>query len=76
MKTLVIAERFHGRKTEVNAKTTYQTDSGKWTAEVEGTEFRRACLDLCSGIENCTCADLHIEADQDDDGKEYSILSS
>ena len=75
MKTLIIKENIHGRKTEVNAKTTYQTESGKWVAEVEGTEMRRACVDLCSDIKNCTCDDLHIEADQDDDGKEYRILS-
>ena len=76
MKTLIVKDNIHGRRTEVNAKTTYQTDFGKWIAEVDGTEIRRACFDLCDGIKDCTCEDLHIEADQDDDGKEYRILSS
>lgn len=75
MKTLIVKENIHGRKTEVNAKTTYQTDFGKWVAEVEGSEMRRACLDLCSGIDDCTCENLHVEADLDDDGNEYTILS-
>ena len=75
MKTLIVKENVHGRKTEVSASTTYQTDSGKWIAEVEGAEMRRACLDLCSGIKDCSCDNLHVEADQDDDGKEYKILS-
>ena len=75
MKTLIARENIQGRKTEIIAQTTYPTNSGKWIAEVDGTEFRRACLDLCHGIKDCTCGDLHIEADQDDDGKEYSILS-
>ena len=76
MKTLIVKDNIHGRSTKVNAKTTYQTDFGKWIAEVDGTEFRHACVDLCQGIEDCTCDDLHVEADQDDDGKEYSISSS
>lgn len=76
MKTLIVEEKFNGRKTEINTKNTYQTDSGKWTAEVDGTEFNRACLDLCSGIKDCNCEDLHVMADQDDDGKEYTVLSS
>ena len=75
MKTLIVKENIHGRKTEVTAQKTYQTESGKWVAEVDGSEYRRACVDLCSGINDCTCEDLHIEADQDDDGKEYRILS-
>lgn len=76
MKTLIVEEKNHGRRAEVMAKTTYETDPGKWTAEVDETEFRHACRDLCGGIENCRCADLHVEADQDDDGKEYTILMS
>jgi len=75
MKALIVKENVHGRKTEVTAKTTYQTDFGNWVAEVDGAEIRRACLELCSGINDCSCEDLHIEADQDDDGKEYSMLS-
>lgn len=29
----------HGRKTEVIARTTYQTVSGEWIAEVDGNEL-------------------------------------
>jgi len=76
MKTLIVKENVHGRTTKVNAKTTYQTDSGKWVAEVDGSEFRNACVDLCQGLEDCTCDDLHVEADLDDDGKEYRITTS
>lgn len=75
MKTLIVKENIHGRKTEVNAQTTYQTAFGNWIAEVDGTEIRRACLELCSGIKDCSCDNLHIEADQDDDGKEYTLAS-
>ncbi|MHB1013923.1 MAG: hypothetical protein ACYC2W_01410, partial [Desulfurivibrionaceae bacterium] len=74
MKTLIVKDNIHGRKTKVNAKTTYQTDSGKWVAEVDGAEMHQACSDLCSGIKNCSCEDLHVEADEDDDGKEYSVV--
>ena len=74
MKTLIVTENIHGRKTEVQAKTTYQTDFGKWVAEVDGTEINRACFDLCNGIQGCSCTHLHIEADLDDDGKEYSLV--
>jgi len=75
MKTLIVKENILGRKTEVTAQRTYQTDFGDWIAEVDGTEIRRACFELCSGIEDCGCENLHIEADQDDDGKEYRMLS-
>lgn len=74
MKTLIVEEKSHGRRTEVPARATYETEAGKWTAEVDDIEFRRACRELCSGIGGCDCEDLHIEADQDDDGKEYSIM--
>ena len=73
MKTMTVRENIHGRKTEVTAKTTYETGAGKWVAEVDETEINRACLDLCRGIGDCTCEDLHIEADLDDDGKEYVL---
>lgn len=76
MKTLIVTDNIHGRSTKVHAKKTYQTDFGKWIAEVEETDFRRVCSDLCRGIQDCSCDNLHVEADQDDDGKEYSILSS
>ena len=75
MKTLIIKDNTHGRSTKVNAQTTTQTKSGKWVAEVDETEFDHACTDLCQGIKECSCDDLHVEADQDDDGKEYSILT-
>ena len=75
MKTLVIKNDIHGTRAEVNVKTTYETDFGQWVAEVDGTEVRRACLELCP-MEDCSCEDLRGEADQDDDGKEYRILSN
>ena len=68
MKTLIVKDNIHGRQTKVNAKTTYQTVFGKWIAEVDGSELRRACLELCNGIKNCSCENMHGEADQDDDG--------
>jgi len=76
MKTLIVKENIHGRKTKVHANTTYQTDSGNWIAEVDKKELNHACIELCQGIKRCTCDNLHVEADQDDDGKEYSLLSS
>lgn len=76
MKTMIVKDNVHGRTSKVNAKTIYQTDIGnKWIAEVDKTEFRHACFDVCQGIEDCTCEDLHVEADLDDDGKEYSVVS-
>jgi hypothetical protein len=76
MKTLIVKESTQGRTTKINARTTYQRYSGDWIAEVDEAEFRDACSSLCQGINECTCDDLHVEADQDDDGKEYKILSS
>jgi len=73
MKTLIVKENVHGRTTKVNAKNIYQTDFGEWVAEVDGIELRDACDVLCKDIADCTCDDLHVEADQDDDGKEYRI---
>ena len=75
MKTLIIKDNTHGRITKVNARSTSQTKSGKWIAEVDKTQFDRACYDLCQGIKDCSCENLHVEADQDDDGKEYNILT-
>jgi len=74
MKTLIVKENVHGRKTTLNAKSTHQTDSGKWIAEVNKQDLNHACVVLCEGIEGCRCDNLHVEADQDDDGKEYSLL--
>ena len=76
MKTLIVKENIHGRHTEVTAKTTYQTASGEWIAEVDGREMKRACRDLYRGLKECTIEDLHIEAAEDDDGKEYRILTN
>jgi hypothetical protein len=75
MKTLIVTNDIHGTRAEVNAKKTYETDFGEWIAEVDETEMRRACLELCRGIKNCSCGGLHGGAAQDDDGKEYRILS-
>ena len=76
MKTLIAKDNIHGRQTEVIAKTTYQTVSGEWVAEVDEKEFHRACHKLYRGLKECSLEDMHIEAAQDDDGKEYRILSS
>ena len=75
MKTMTVREGSRGRKTKINASTTYQTVSGQWVAEVDGTEFRQACSDVCKGIKNCACENLHVQADLDDDGKEYRVVS-
>jgi len=76
MKTMTVREVSRGRKTKVNAKTTYQTTSGQWVAVVDGAEFREACSYVCQGIEGCACEKLQIQADLDDDGKEYRVLNS
>ena len=74
MKKLIIKnDDAAGRKTEVDAKKTYQTRSGKWVAEVNGSELQDACVELCTGIDNCSCENMHGEADLDDDGKEYRL---
>jgi hypothetical protein len=74
MKKLIIKnDDALGRKTEVDAKKTYMTSSGRWVAEVNGSELQDACVELCTGIDNCSCENMHGEADQDDDGKEYRL---
>lgn len=75
MKTLIVKENTRGRTTKVDARTTYQTKSGEWIAEVDEAEFNDACFDLCRDIKGCSCQDLRVEADQDDDGKEYRVLT-
>ena len=45
-------------------------------AEVNGTALNQACFDMCQGIKDCNCEDLHVETAQDDDGKEYAMLTS
>lgn len=72
---MTVREESHGRKTTIIAKRTYQTTFGKWIAEVDSTEFRRACSYVCQGVKGCVCENLHVEADLDDDGKEYRVLS-
>jgi len=76
MKTLTVRDNIHGRHTEITAKTTYQTTSGERIAKVDDKEMRRVCDELCRGLKECRLEDLHIEAAQDDDAKEYTILTS
>ncbi|KPK23399.1 MAG: hypothetical protein AMJ61_15815 [Desulfobacterales bacterium SG8_35_2] len=76
MKTLTVKDNIHGRHTEINAKSTYQTASGEWIAEVTDNEMRRACYELYRGLKECKLEDLRIEAAQDDDGKEYTIVTN
>ena len=76
MKTLTVRDNIHGRHTEISAKTTYQAASGEWIAEVDDKEMNRACYELYRGLRECKLEDMHIEAAQDDDGKEYTILTS
>ncbi len=75
MKTMVVREDSLGRKTKVKASKTYQTNSGEWVAEVDGVEFNKACTYVCQDVKDCACEDLHVQADLDDDGKEYKVLS-
>ncbi len=75
MKTMTVREDSRGRKTKVNARKTYQTFSGEWVVEVDGVEFREACTYVCQNVKDCACEDLHVQADLDDDGKEYKVLS-
>lgn len=75
MKVMTVRETSRGRKTTINARTTYQTASGRWVAEVDGVEFRQACAFVCQGVKDCACEDLQVQADLDDDGKEYRVLS-
>ncbi len=75
MKTMTVREGSHGRKTKVNAKKTYRDDSGEWVAVVDETEFRQACSYVCQGVNDCACENLQVEADLDDDGKEYRVVN-
>jgi hypothetical protein len=75
MKTMTVREVSRGRKTKVTAQTTYQTTTGEWVAVVDRAEFREACSYVCQGINNCAIEKLQIQADEDDDGKEYRVLS-
>ncbi len=74
MKKLIVKnDDVLGRKTEVNAQKIYMTRSGKWVAEVNDSELDEACVELCEGVSNCSCENMHGEADKDDDGKEYRL---
>jgi len=75
MKTMIVREDSHGRSTKITAQKTYQSFSGKWIAEVNGDEFRNACIYVCHGVKDCAWGNLHIYADQDDDGKEYKVVT-
>ncbi len=75
MKTMTVREESHGRKTKVNAKKTYRDASGEWVAVVDEAEFRQACSYVCQGVKDCACENLQVEADLDDDGKEYRVLN-
>jgi hypothetical protein len=75
MKTMTVREVSRGRKTKINARATYQTPSGEWVAEVDEAELRQACFYVCQGVTDCLCQDLQIQADLDDDGKEYRVLN-
>lgn len=74
MKTMTVREVSRGRKTKVTAKRTFQTASGEWVAEVDGTEFDQACSVVCQDVKDCACENLQVETDLDDDGKEYKVL--
>ncbi|MDX1775246.1 MAG: hypothetical protein R3297_01555 [Desulfobulbales bacterium] len=75
MKTLTVRDKVHGRHTKINAKNTYQAASGEWIAEVDDQEMHRACYELYRGVKECNLEDMRIEAAQDDDGKEYTVLT-
>ena len=74
MKTMTVREGSHGRKTKVNAQKTYRDASGEWIAVVDETEFLQACSYVCQGVKDCACENLQVEADLDDDGKEYRVV--
>ena len=75
MKTMIVKNDIKGTSTKVNADKTYKKEVSQWVAEVDNAEFRRACDLFCSGINDCSCDDMHGQADLDDDGKEYRITS-
>ncbi len=76
MKTMIVREGSRGRNTKVKAKKTYRAASGEWVAVVDGKEFRQACSYVCKGIKDCVWENLHVHADQDDDGKEYKVFTN
>ncbi|SDO94665.1 Tripartite ATP-independent transporter, DctM component [Desulforhopalus singaporensis] len=75
MKKMTVRELSHGRKTTLTAQKTYQDGFGEWVAEVDRGEYCKACSYVCQGVENCVWEKLQVQADQDDDGKVYRVLS-
>jgi hypothetical protein len=75
MKEMTVREESRGKMTKVSARKTYQSGSGEWVAEVDGNEFQEACTYVCQDVQDCVCEKLHVEADLDDDGKQYRVLS-
>ena len=39
-------------------------------------EFRQACTYVCKGVDNCIWEKLQVQADLDDDGKEYKVVNA
>lgn len=76
MKTMTVREVSRGRKTKLHAKTTYRADSGEWIAIVDKSELSKACSYVCQGVKNCTWEKLQVQADKDDDGKEYKVITN
>ena len=74
MKTMTVREDSRGRKTRINARRTYRSTFGQWVAEVDEAEFLQACSYVCQGVSDCVCENLHVQADLDDDGKEYKVF--
>lgn len=76
MKTMTVRECSLGKKITINAKKTYRDASGEWVAVVDKTEFHEACAHVCRGVKDCVWDNLQVEADQDDDGKGYRVVTN
>lgn len=74
MKRMTLREVSQGRKIKIHAKKTYRSNSGDWIAEVDEKEYRKACSFVCQGVINCVWDELQVQADLDDDGKEYKVV--
>lgn len=75
MRTMTIRELSSGRKTTITARKTYRSRAGEWVAEVDGSEYQKACSYVCEGVDNCVYENLQVQVDIDDDGKEYKVVS-
>lgn len=73
MKKLIIENDLHNTSVEVTAKKIYETDFGKWVAEVDVSDLQHACEVLCPS-KDCDCGGMRGEAAEDDDGKEYRLV--